>query len=127
PAGGKGQKAQKADVSLFATGSEVSLALEAKALLEAKGVTARVVSVPSFELFREAPEADREAVLGDAPVRIGIEAAIRQGWDEIIGTDGIFVGMTGFGASGPYKALYQHFGITAEAVTEAALRELGKR
>ncbi|MBX3554583.1 MAG: transketolase, partial [Pseudolabrys sp.] len=117
----------KAQVSLFATGSEVSLALEAKALLDEKGVSSRVVSVPSFELLAEAPEAARHAVIGDAPVKIGIEAAIRQGWDAIIGSDGIFVGMTGFGASAPYKELYKHFGITAEAVAQAALSKLGKK
>ena len=86
-----------------------------------------MVSVPSFELLAEAPEAARHAVIGDAPVKIGIEAAIRQGWDAIIGSDGIFVGMTGFGASAPYKELYKHFGITAEAVAQAALSKLGKK
>jgi transketolase len=65
-------------------------------------------------------------VIGDAKVKVGVEAAIRQGWDAIIGSDGVFVGMTGFGASAPYKDLYKHFGITAEAVADAALRKLGK-
>ncbi len=116
----------KAEVSIFATGSEVSLAVEAQKLLAAKGVAARVVSVPCFELLAEAPEAARRAVIGDAKVRIGVEAAIRQGWDAIIGSDGDFVGMTGFGASAPYKELYKHFGITAEAVAEAALLKLKK-
>ena len=96
----------KAEVSLFATGSEVAIAVEAKKLLAAKGVAARVVSVPCFELLAEAPEAARRAVIGDAKVNIGVEAAIRQGWDAIIGSDGVFVGMTGFGASAPYKDLY---------------------
>jgi len=116
-----------AEVSIFATGSEVSLALEAKALLDARGVAARVVSVPCFELFAAAPEAARRAVIGDARVKIGVEAAIRQGWDAIIGAEGVFVGMTGFGASAPYKELYQHFGITAQAVAEAALVKLEPR
>jgi transketolase len=84
------------------------------------------VSVPCFELLLEAPEAARRAVIGSAPVKVGVEAAIRQGWDAIIGPDGVFVGMAGFGASAPYKDLYKHFGITAEAVAEAALRKLGK-
>ena len=120
-------KAQgKADVSIFATGSEVSIAVEAKKLLAARGVSARVVSVPCFELLLEAPEAARRAVIGDAPVKVGVEAAIRQGWDAIIGSDGAFVGMTGFGASAPYKDLYKHFGVTAEAVADAATRKLGK-
>jgi transketolase len=116
----------KPDVSIFATGSEVPLAVEAQKLLAAKGVPARVVSVPCFELLLEAPEAARRAVIGDAKVKIGVEAAIRQGWDAIIGSDGVFVGMTGFGASAPYKELYKHFGITAEAVAQAALSKLGK-
>ena len=116
----------KAEVSIFATGSEVSLAVEAQKLLAAKGVKARVVSVPCFELLAEAPEAARKAVIGDAKVRIGVEAAVRQGWDAIIGSDGAFVGMSSFGASAPYKELYKHFGITPEAVAETALRKLGK-
>ena len=78
----------KAQVSIFATGSEVAIAVEAKKLLAAKGVAARVVSVPCFELLAEAPEAARRAVIGDAPVKIGVEAAVRQGWDAIIGSDG---------------------------------------
>ncbi len=111
---------------MFATGSEVSIAVEAKKLLAARGISARVVSVPCFELLLEAPEATRRAVIGDAPVKIGVEAAVRQGWDAIIGSDGGFVGMTGFGASAPYKDLYKHFGITPEAVAEAAVQKLGK-
>ncbi len=117
----------KARVSIFATGSEVSLAVEAQKLLAAQGVAARVVSVPSFELFRAQPDEARRAVIGDAPVKIGVEAAVRMGWDSIIGSDGAFVGMSDFGASGPYKELYKHFGITAEKVAEAALSKLGKR
>ncbi len=116
----------KADVSIFATGSEVAIAIEAKKLLAAKGVSTRVVSVPCFELLAEAPEAARRAVIGDEPVKIGVEAAIRQGWDAIIGSDGLFVGMNTFGASAPYKELYKKFGITAEAVAATALRKLGK-
>jgi transketolase len=113
-----------AQVSLFASGSEVAIAAEARKLLAARGVAARVVSVPCFELFLAAPAAQRQAVVGTAPVRIGIEAAIRQGWDAIIGSDGLFVGMSGFGASGPYKDLYRHFGITPERVVEAAFTKL---
>ena len=65
-------------------------------------------------------------MIGDAPVKIGVEAAVRQGWDAIIGSDGVFVGMNSFGASAPYKDLYKHFGVTPEAVADAALRKLGK-
>ncbi|CAM5476090.1 Transketolase OS=Afipia felis OX=1035 GN=tktA_1 PE=3 SV=1 [Afipia felis] len=110
----------EAKVSIFASGSEVSLAVEAQKLLAAKGIAARVVSVPCMDLFLEAPEAVRSALIGNAPVKVGVEAAIRQGWDAIIGSDGIFVGMSGFGASAPYKELYRHFGITAEAIVTAA-------
>jgi transketolase len=116
----------KAEVSLFATGSEVAIAVEAKKLLAARGISARVVSVPCFELLLEAPEAARHAVIGDAVVKVGVEAAVRQGWDAIIGSGGAFVGMASFGASAPYKDLYKHFGITPEAVADAAVRKLGK-
>ena len=115
----------RAQVSIFATGSEVSIAVEAQKLLAAKGVAVRVVSVPCFELLFAASEAARRAVIGDAPVKVAVEAAIRQGWDAIIGSDGIFIGMSSFGASAPYKDLYKHFGITPEKVAEAALKRLG--
>jgi transketolase len=113
-------------VSLFATGSEVAIAAEAKKLLAARKISARVVSVPCFELFLAAPAAKRAAVVGQARVNVAVEAGIRQGWDAIIGSDGVFVGMTGFGASGPYKELYQHFGLTPEKVAQAALARLEK-
>jgi transketolase len=115
-----------ATVSLFATGSEVSIAIEARKFLRERHIPARVVSVPCFELFLSAPEEVRNAIIGDAPVRVGVEAAVRQGWDQIIGSDSPFIGMTGFGASAPYKELYNHFGITAAAVAEAALKALGR-
>jgi len=117
----------EAQVSLFASGSEVALAVEARKLLAERGIPARVVSVPCFELFFAAPAATRRAVIGDAKVRVGVEAAVRQGWDAIIGTDGEFVGMSSFGASAPAKDLFKHFGITAEKIAEAALTKLGKR
>ena len=107
------------DVTLFATGSEVEIALTAADLLAADGIAAALVSVPSFELFAAQPAAYRAEVLGSAP-RVGVEAAIRQGWDAIIGSDGAFVGMTGFGASAPAEELYRHFGVTPEAVAQAA-------
>jgi transketolase len=113
-----------AQVSLFASGSEVAIAAEARKLLAVRGVAVRVVSVPCFELFLGAPVAQQRAVVGTAPVRIGVEAAVRQGWDAVIGSDGLFVGMSGFGASGPYKDLYRHFGITPERVAEAAFTKL---
>jgi transketolase len=113
-------------VSIFATGSEVAIAAEAKKLLAGRKISARVVSVPCFELFFAAPEARRAEVIGKARVNLAVEAGVRQGWDAIIGSHGTFVGMTTFGASGPYKEVYQHFGITAEKVAEAALARLEK-
>ncbi len=116
--------ASDAKVSIFASGSEVEIALKAQSTLAGKGIAARVVSVPCFELFFEQPQAYRDAIIGKAPVKIGVEAAVRQGWDSIIGSDGIFIGMKSFGASGPYKELYKHFGITPEAVVAAAEAKL---
>ncbi len=115
-----------AKVTLFATGSEVEIAMDAKALLDAAGLPARVVSVPCFELFEQQSEDYRKAVTGNAPVKIAIEAGIRQGWDAIIGSDGVFIGMTGFGASAPAPELYKHFGITAEAAASAAQKRLAE-
>jgi transketolase len=114
-----------AKVTIFATGSEVSIAMEAQAALAAKGVPARIVSVPCMDLFLEQDDAYRASVIGDAPVRIAVEAGVRQGWDQIIGSDGIFIGMKSFGESGPYKQVYEHFGITAQAVVAAAEHRLG--
>ena len=106
-------------VTLIATGSEVDLAMTAADQLGAEGITAAVVSAPSFELFAGQPDDYRRATLGTAP-RIGIEAAIRQGWDAMLRQKDGFVGMTGFGASAPAPALYAQFGITAEAVAAKA-------
>src|SRR5690606_28889674 len=116
----------EAKATIFASGSEVEIALAAKDELDKRGVPVRVVSVPSFELFFAQDEAYRQATIGTAPLRIAVEAGIRQGWDSIIGSDGLFVGMTGFGASAPIDALYKHFGITAEAVVEAVEGRLNK-
>jgi transketolase len=114
----------QAQVSLFASGSEVVIAVEARKLLSERGVLARVVSVPCFELLAEAPEHIRRAVVGSAPVKVAVEAGVRQGWDALIGSDGAFIGMHGFGASAPYKELYNHFGITPQAIADAALSKL---
>ncbi len=111
----------KAQVTIFASGSEVEIAVNARKQLSEKGVHARVVSVPSMELFLAQDEATRKSVIGTAPVRIAVEAGLRFGWDAIIGEHGLFVGMTGFGASAPAKDLYKHFGITAEAVAERVM------
>jgi len=114
----------EAKVSLFASGSEVEIAVAAQKQLAEKGIAARVVSVPSLELLLAQDEAKQRAVIGNAPVKVAIEAAVRWGWDAVIGQDGEFIGMHGFGASAPAKDLYKHFGITAEAAVNAALKRL---
>ncbi len=116
--------ADNAKVSIFASGSEVELAVKAAAELNGKGIATRVVSVPCVELFQEQPDDYRKAVIGTAPVKIAAEAAVRQGWDYFIGNDGDFVGMHSFGASGPAKDLFKHFGITSDAIVAAAEKKL---
>jgi transketolase len=113
-----------AAVTIFASGSEVEIAVGAHEELTGAGIATRVVSVPSFELFEAQSDDYKAAVLGTSPVKIAVEAGIRMGWDRFIGSDGAFVGMTGFGASAPYKELYEHFGITKEAVVAAAKGKL---
>ena len=109
---------------LMATGSEVEIALAAREILEGKGIGTRVVSVPCMELFAAQDEAYRKKVLPAGPVRVAVEAAVRQPWDRfLMGERGSekkagFVGMEGFGASAPAETLYKEFGITAEAVAD---------
>jgi transketolase len=110
--------------TLIATGSEVSIAMDARTALAGEGVNVAVVSLPCWELFEVQDEAYRAAVLGSAP-RIGIEAAGGFGWERWLGTDGVFIGMTDFGASAPYEILYRHFGITREAIAAAVRKKLG--
>ena len=113
-----------AKVSLFATGSEVEIAVAAQKQLAERGIPTRVVSVPSLELLLAQPAERLKAIIGEAPVKIAIEAAVRWGWDALIGNDGEFIGMHSFGASAPAKELYKKFGITAEAVVEAAVKRI---
>jgi transketolase len=110
-------------LTLFATGSEVSLATEAATRLGEKGIKTAVVSIPCFELFAKQPLDYRRAVIGNAP-RIGVEAAIRQGWDLVLGPEDDFVGMSSFGASAPASDLFKKFGITVDAIVAAALARL---
>jgi transketolase len=110
----------EAKVTIFASGSEVEIALDARDMLQGEGTPTRVVSVPCFELFEEQEKSYREKVIGKAPVKVAVEAAIRLGWDRFIGSDGAFVGMTGFGASAPAKDCYRYFGITAANVARIA-------
>jgi transketolase len=114
----------KATVAIFAAGSEVEIAVKAKELLAAKGIAARVISVPCFELFDTQSPEYQASVIGNAKVKVAVEAGVRQGWDHFIGNDGIFIGMKSFGASGPYKELYNYFGITPDAVVEAVSAKL---
>jgi len=113
-----------AAVVIFATGSEVQIALEAAEELADEGILARVVSVPSFELFAAQPESYKAEIFGSARARVAVEAAIEMGWSQFLGDKGRFVGMKGFGASGEISDLYAHFGITTEAVVEAARAQL---
>jgi len=115
----------EAKVSLFASGSEVEIAVAAQKQLGERGIASRVVSVPSLELLLAQPADRQKAIIGNAPVKVAIEAAVRWGWDAVIGPNGAFVGMHSFGASAPAKDLYKHFGITAEATVNAAVKLLG--
>ncbi len=113
----------KRDVTLLATGSEVGIAVEARAQLAQRGIRAAVVSMPCWELFASQPVAYRCAVLGDVP-RVAVEAAVAFGWERWLGDGGAFIGMDGFGASAPAPKLYEHFGITPSKVAEAASKLL---
>ena len=112
--------AKKSKVVIFASGSEVEIAMEAKATLDKAGTPTRVVSVPSMELFEKQSRAYKEKLLGTEKTRIAIEAGVAQGWNRYIGNDGVFIGMKTYGASAPAEALYKHFGITAKAIVKAA-------
>ncbi|WP_066687988.1 transketolase [Caulobacter sp. CCH9-E1] len=111
----------EAQVTIFASGTEVGVAVAARDILQSKGKPTRVVSTPCWELFDKQDAAYQAAVIGKAPVRVAVEAGVRMGWERFIGETGKFVGMKSFGASAPFEVLYQKFGITAEAVAEAAL------
>jgi transketolase len=114
-------------VILMATGSELSLAVEAYEKLKSEGVRPRVVSMPSWELFEMQDEAYRASVLpADVTARVAVEAAAQFGWERYLGLQGRFVGMSGFGASAPAGALFKHFCITVDEVVAAAREVLGK-
>ena len=113
-----------ADAVIFATGSEVAIAVEAQKELTEQGVSARVVSVPSMELFAKQSDAYKAEVLGSAKARVAVEAGIEMSWNKLLGDKGKFVGMHSYGASGPIDDLYAHFGITSKAVVEAVTSQL---
>ena len=111
-------------VTIIATGTEVSIAMEAQKQLAEKGVSAKVVSMPCWELFDKQDAAYRQEVLGKNTLKVAIEAAASFGWERYIGNDGIFIGMQGFGASAPAPVLYEHFGITAKHTVDAVTKAL---
>ncbi len=114
----------KRRATLLATGSEVSVAMQAREALEADGIPAAVVSMPCWELFDLQDDKYKQEVLGQGTTRVAVEAAVRQGWDRYIQSHGGFVGMTGFGASAPAGELFEHFGITADAVVTEVKKRL---
>ncbi len=113
-----------AKVTIFSSGTEVAVAMEARDLLQAEGIGTRVVSTPCWELFDKQSAKYQAEVIGAAGVRVAVEAGVRQGWERFIGADGAFVGMSGFGGSAPYERLYKEFGITPDAVAAAAKAKL---
>ena len=120
-------KSGKPDVILIGTGSELSLCVEACETLTGEGIAARLVSMPSWELFEAQDEAYRESVLPSAvTARVSVEAASPIGWDRYVGRDGARIAMYGFGASAPYKDAYRKFGFTPEKIVAAAKNQLAK-
>ena len=113
-----------ADATIFATGSEVTIAVESLKLLAERGISGKVVSVPSMELFMKQPEAYRNEIIGKPKAKVAVEAGIEMSWLKLLGDKGRFVGMHNFGASAPAEALYEFFGITPKAVVEAVAAQL---
>ncbi|MBM4065468.1 MAG: transketolase, partial [Planctomycetes bacterium] len=112
------------DIILLASGSEVAIALEATLQLQGKGVKARLISMPSFELFRATPEEYKNSILPPAcKKRIAIEASATSGWYEFVGLDGLIIGVDQYGASAPTKAIAKHYGFT----TNNILHEINKK
>ena len=115
---------KKLEVTLIATGSEVSIAVEAQKMLAGRNIAAKVVSMPCVELFEQQSEAYRQEVLEADTLKVVIEAGVQMGWDKYLGKRGIFIGMHGFGASAPAEQLYKKFGITAEDVVKKVIEAL---
>lgn len=111
--------------TIFATGSEVEIAIEAQKYLHTQNIGTRVVSMPCWEIFDQQPEEYKSELLDNSSLKIAVEAGIKQGWEKYIGRNGIFIGMKSFGASAPAKELYKHFGITKENITQQILKNLG--
>jgi transketolase len=115
---------KNADAVIFATGSEVAIAVASLDLLKEQGITAKVVSVPSMELFYAQSQEYRDSVIGKPKAKVAIEAGIEMSWLKLLGDKGKFIGMHSFGASGPIEKLYEHFGITPKAIVEAVMAQL---
>ncbi len=112
------------DITIFATGSEVSIALKAKKMLEDENIGARVISVPCFEIFEQQPKEYKAMLVSNSSIKVAIEAGIKMGWEKFIGDEGIFIGMNSFGASAKQEDLYNMFGITAEQIVFKAKEKL---
>ena len=111
-------------VTIMASGSEVQLAMQALEQLRDLDISARVISVPCMELFSQQNDTAQADIIGEAPLRIAVEAAVQQSWDRYLRPGDIFIGMEGFGASAPADQLFQHFGITADAIVAAAQKQI---
>jgi len=111
-------------VTLWATGSEIEIAMNAQKTLESEGISTRVISAPTLELFAQQSEDYRRKLTDGSSLHVAVEAAVRQGWDAIIGPEGIFIGMKSFGESAPYQELYEHFGITPKHIVDAVKERL---
>jgi len=114
------------DALIYASGSEVALALEVARQLADDDIAVKVVSVPCLDLFEAQDEAYRAEIMGTPRARVAVEAGVRQGWDRYLGDNGKFVGMNSFGASAPAAELFEHFSITAAAIVEAVTSQLRK-
>ncbi|MDG7053021.1 MAG: transketolase [Wolbachia endosymbiont of Alcedoecus sp.] len=114
----------KLEVTIFATGSEVEVAIEARKKLQERGIGARVVSMPCWRLFDEQSDDYKAAILNNDSIKVAIEAGSEMGWHKYIGSNGIFIGMKSFGESAPYKTLYEHFNINADHVVKCVCEKL---
>ena len=117
----------KLDVTIFGTGSELSLAVKAKQKLEQDNIGVRVVSVPSVEHFKQQNKEYKVSLLCNDSIKVAVEAAARYGWEQFIGSHGIFIGMNGFGESAPAIDLYKHFGITTDAIVQAVKDRIAEK
>jgi transketolase len=109
----------EAVVNIMATGSEVCVACDAREILQAEGIPTRVVSMPCLEIFDAQPEAYRQEILGPGTLKVSVEAATTVGWERYVGSDGLVIGMTTFGASGLTSEINEHFGFTGKQVAAA--------